>query len=276
MEYEIRPKRKFDFGLRELWSYKELFYFFTWRDIKVKYKQTFLGFLWAVLQPLVTMVVFTFFFGRLLKVPSMNLPYEVFVLSGLLLWNIFSTGVVNAGNSMVVNSNIIRKIYFPRLIIPLSAILVSLFDFLMTLLIFFGVLAYFTLKTGMNISWLRLLAFLPVSVIITCVCSFGLGTFLAALNIKYRDFRYLIPFMIQTLLFITPVIYPISIVESPLLKTVLSVNPMYAAIEILRGSMTNVFPDISLVLISLLSSVILLFAGLYFFRKTEYYFADLA
>src|SRR4051812_29768521 len=124
MEYEIRPKRKFDFGIRELWSYKELFYFFTWRDIKVKYKQTFLGFLWAILQPLVTMVVFTFFFGHLLKVPSMNLPYEVFVLSGLLLWNIFSTGVQNAGNSMVVNANIIRKIYFPRLIIPLSAILV--------------------------------------------------------------------------------------------------------------------------------------------------------
>lgn len=276
MEYEIRPKRKFDFGLRELWSYKELFYFFTWRDIKVKYKQTFLGFLWAVLQPLVTMVVFTFFFGRLLKVPSSNLPYEVFVLSGLLLWNIFSSGVVNAGNSMVVNSNIIRKIYFPRLIIPLSAILVSLFDFLMTLLIFFGVLIWFTIKSGLNISWLRLFAFLPLSVIITVVCSFGLGTFLAALNIKYRDFRYLIPFMIQTLLFVTPVIYPISIVESPLLKTILAINPMYAAIEILRGSMTSVFPDISLVLLSLLSSVILLFAGLYFFRKTEYYFADLA
>ena len=276
MEYEIRPKRKFDFGLKELWSYKELFYFFTWRDIKVKYKQTILGFLWAVLQPFVTMVVFTFFFGRLLKVPSMNLPYEVFVLSGLLLWNIFSSGVVNAGSSMVVNSNIIRKIYFPRLIIPLSAILVSLFDFIMTLLIFFSVLIYFTFKTGMDISWLRLFLFLPLSVLITVISSFGLGTFLAALNIKYRDFRYLIPFMIQTLLFVTPVIYPISIVESPLLKTILAINPMYASIEILRGSMTSVFPDISLVLLSLLSSVILLFAGLYYFRKTEYYFADLA
>jgi hypothetical protein len=129
MEYEIRPKRKFEFGIRELWSYKELFYFFTWRDIKVKYKQTFLGFFWAILQPFVTMVVFTIFFGRFMKSYPMNLPYEVFVISGLLLWNIFSSGVVNAGSSMVVNANIIRKIYFPRLIIPLSSVLVSLFRF---------------------------------------------------------------------------------------------------------------------------------------------------
>jgi lipopolysaccharide transport system permease protein len=222
------------------------------------------------------MVVFTFFFGRLLKVPSMNLPYEVFVLSGLLLWNIFSSGVVNAGNSMVVNANIIRKIYFPRLIIPLSAILVSLFDFLMTLLIFFGVLIYFEITSALDINWLYMLMVLPLSVIITCISSFGLGSLLAALNIKYRDFRYLIPFMIQTLLFVTPVIYPVSIVGSDLLKKILALNPMYAAIEILRASMISKAPDMNLVLLSLCSSVALLVAGLYYFRKTEYYFADLA
>jgi lipopolysaccharide transport system permease protein len=276
MEYEIRPKRKFDFGLKELWTYKELFYFFTWRDIKVKYKQTVLGFLWAILQPFVTMVVFTFFFGRLLQVPSMNLPYPVFVLSGLLLWNVFSSGVVNAGSSMVNNANIIKKIYFPRLIIPLSAILVSVFDFIMTLLIFFSVLCYFSFTSDMHIRWMEFLVVLPVSVLLTCIASFGAGTFLAALNIKYRDFRYLIPFMIQTLLFITPVIYPVSIINSEVIKRILAINPMYAAIEMLRGSMTGIYPGFDLIAISLVSSFTLLFVGVYFFRKTEYYFADLA
>ncbi len=275
MEYEIKPQRKFDFGLKELWSYKELFYFFAWRDIKVKYKQTVLGFLWAILQPFVTMLVFTFFFGKLLQMPSSNLPYPVFVLSGLLLWNIFSSGVVNAGNSMVHNSNIIKKIYFPRLIIPLSAILVSVFDFLMAFMIFLAVLFYFKFHSNINIHWLGLILFLPISVLLACIASFGIGTLMAALNIKYRDFRYLIPFMIQTLLFITPVIYPISIVKSLVLKKILAINPMYAAIEILRGSMTGIYPDIQLILISMFSSFVLLFSGILFFRKTEYYFADL-
>lgn len=276
MEYEIKPQRKFDFGLKELWGYKELFYFFAWRDIKVKYKQTVLGFLWAILQPFVTMVVFTFFFGRLLKMPSSDLPYPVFVLSGLLLWNIFSSGVVNAGNSMVSNANIIKKIYFPRLIIPLSAILVSVFDFVMTLIIFIAVLVYFTVMKGLNIHWMEFILMMPLSVILSCVASFGVGTLLAALNIKYRDFRYLIPFMIQTMLFVTPVIYPISIVDSPALKTILALNPMYAAIEMLRSSMTGIYPAFSLIVISLASSFVLLAFGIFYFRKTEYYFADLA
>lgn len=275
MEYEIKPHRKFDFGFKELWNYKELFYFFAWRDIKVKYKQTVLGFLWAILQPFITMLVFTFFFGNLLQMPSSNLPYPVFVLSGLLLWNIFSSGVVNAGNSMVHNSNIIKKIYFPRLIIPLSAILVSVFDFFMALLIFLVVLLYFKIHSNIDIHWIGFIVMLPVCILISCTASFGIGTFLAALNIKYRDFRYLIPFMIQTMLFITPVIYPMSIVQSVLLKKVLAINPMYAAIELLRGSMTGIYPDMQLIMISLFSSIVLLFVGIFFFRKTEYYFADL-
>lgn len=276
MEYEIKPQRKFDFGMKELWSYKELFYFFTWRDIKVKYKQTVLGFLWAVLQPFVTMVVFTFFFGRLLNVPSAGLPYPVFVLSGLLLWNIFSSGVVNAGNSMVANSNIIKKIYFPRLIIPLSSILVSVFDFLMTLIVFVAVLVFYNLTTELSINWFYFILLLPLCVLLSCLASFGLGTLLAAMNIKYRDFRYLIPFLVQTLLFVTPVIYPISIVQSSIIKWILSLNPMYAAIEIFRSGLTGVLPEIQLIITSVISSLFILFVGVYFFRKTEYYFADLA
>jgi lipopolysaccharide transport system permease protein len=276
MEYEIKPQRKFDFGLKELWTYKELFYFFTWRDIKVKYKQTVLGFLWAILQPFVTMVVFTFFFGRLLQVPSGNLPYPIFVLSGLLLWNIFSSGVVNAGNSMVTNSNIIKKIYFPRLIIPLSSILVSVFDFIMTLVVFLGVLIYYLATAQVQINWFYIILLLPLCVILSCLAAFGLGSLLAAMNIKYRDFRYLIPFLVQTLLFITPVIYPISIVKSGLIKWILSINPMYAAIEIFRSGLTGTLPELQLILTSVTSSLVLLFLGVYFFRKTEYYFADLA
>lgn len=275
MEYEIKPHRKFDFGLTELWSYKELFYFFAWRDIKVKYKQTVLGFLWAILQPFITMLVFTFFFGKMLQSPSLNMPYPVFVLSGLLMWNIFSSGVVNAGNSMIHNSNIIKKIYFPRLIIPLSAILVSVFDFLMAFVIFLVVMIYFKFKASLDIHWISFILLLPVCIVISCIASFGVGTLLAALNIKYRDFRYLIPFMIQTLLFVTPVIYPINIVEPAYLKQILALNPMYAAIEILRGSMTGIFPNNELILISIISSLVLLFVGIFFFRKTEYYFADL-
>ena len=275
MEYEIKPHRKFDFGLTELWSYKELFYFFAWRDIKVKYKQTILGFLWAILQPFITMLVFTFFFGKMLQSPSLNMPYPVFVLSGLLMWNIFSSGVVNAGNSMIHNSNIIKKIYFPRLIIPLSAILVSVFDFLMAFVIFLVVVIYFSLNSNLDIHWISFILLLPVCIIISCIASFGVGTLLAALNIKYRDFRYLIPFMIQTLLFVTPVIYPLNIVEPAYLKQILAINPMYAAIEILRGSMTGIFPNVELILISIISSLVLLLVGIFFFRKTEYYFADL-
>ena len=145
MEFEIKARKNTDLGIRELISYNELFYFFTWRDIKVKYKQTVIGFAWAVLQPLLMTIVFSVFFGKALKVPSGDLPYPVFVMAGLLLWNIFSSGLSAAANSMVSNANIIKKIYFPRLIIPLSSILVSLFDFLMALIVFIGLLFWYSI-----------------------------------------------------------------------------------------------------------------------------------
>src|ERR1051326_6700978 len=159
MQYEIKPVNKLSLGLKELWEFRELFYFFTWRDIKVKYKQTALGVLWAILQPFLLMVVFTLFFGKALNVPTdNNIPYPVFVFSGLLLWNIFSSGVSNASNSMVSNANIIKKIYFPRLIIPLSAILVSLFDFVMAFVVYIGVIIYYRYPVSWNI-----IIFLPLA-----------------------------------------------------------------------------------------------------------------
>lgn len=272
MEYEIKPVSKLSLGLKELWEFKELFYFFTWRDIKVKYKQTFLGVIWAILQPFMLMVVFTLFFGEALHVQTdSNIPYPIFVYSGLLLWNIFSSGLTNASNSMVSNAGIIKKIYFPRLIIPFSSILVALFDFLMALLVYIGLLLFY--KHPVEI---KILLFLPIGLLITIFTTFGIGTLLAALNVKYRDFRYVIPFLIQILFFLTPVLYPVSILKSSWVQNVLMFNPMAGAIELLRASVVHAPLNIQLVAISAITSMVLFIAGLFYFRKTEYYFADLA
>ena len=272
MEYEIKPKNKLDLGLKELWEYRELFYFFTWRDIKVKYKQTAFGILWAVVQPLILAVLFTFCLGKLVSgATQINMPYPLFALSGLIIWNIFASGLANAGNSMVSNANIIKKIYFPRLIIPVSAVLVSLFDFLISLFVFIPVCFYY--HADFNIMGL---VFIPLSIILTCVSTFGLGVLLAALNVKYRDFRYVIPFLIQSLLFATPIIYPVKITENLFLQTLLKLNPMTAPVELFRTSLGKAQTDWNSILISISVSVIIFIAGLFYFRKTESYFADLA
>ena len=272
METEIRPQAKFGLGLRELWEYRELFYFFTWRDIKVKYKQTALGFLWAVLQPLILAFLFSFFLGRAISsYTSMSMPYEIFALSGLVIWGIFSSGLNNAGNSMVSNAGIIRKIYFPRLIIPLSAVLVGLFDFIMA----FAVFIVYCLIRDISFTW-KAIFYFPFAVVLTCIATFGAGSLLAALNVKYRDFRYIIPFLIQLLLFLTPVIYPVSITENKFLVTLLSLNPMSAPLQIFRASFSGEALEANSLLMSIGVSLALLVAGLVYFRKTEAYFADLA
>jgi lipopolysaccharide transport system permease protein len=269
MEYEIKPVGKLSLGLSELVDYRELFYFFTWRDIKIKYKQTVFGVAWAVLQPFLLMLVFNQFFSRVFKPPG-DVPYPVFVYSGLLLWNIFSSGLANASNSMVSNANIIKKIYFPRLIIPMSSILVALFDFLMALAVYIGLLFYYRY----SVDW-TVIIYLPLSILITVLATFGLGTFIAALNVKYRDFRYIIPFMIQILLFLTPVIYPITSAR-PWIQNVLMLNPMSGAIDLFRSSVTHQPVNGELVAVGFIMSIIFFVSGMYYFRKTEYYFADIA
>lgn len=272
MEYEIKPQTKLSLGLKELWEYRELFYFFTLRDIKVKYKQTVLGFLWAVLQPLIMASLFTFFLGKAISAyTELPLPYDVFALSGLVVWGIFSSGINNAGNSMVSNANIIKKIYFPRLIIPISAVLVGLFDFFMAFIVFL-IYCFFH-----NVSFsLSAFVYFPLAILLTCIATFGSGTFLAALNIKYRDFRYIIPFMVQFLLFVTPVIYPTTITHNVYLKVLLSLNPMSAPLDIFRAGITNGAINWQADLISIISSAIIFVIGLLYFKKTEAYFADLA
>jgi lipopolysaccharide transport system permease protein len=270
-EYVVDAASRKLFDWRELWSYKELFYFFTWRDVKIKYKQTVLGFLWAILQPLFMMVIFTFFFGRALNIPSQSLPYPVFVFSGLLIWNTFSTGLTNSANSMVNNALIIKKIYFPRLVIPVSSILVALFDFLMAFVLFVPLLIFFK----QPVSWTALWAW-PLALFISLVATLGPGSLLAALNVKYRDFRYVIPFLVQVLFFLTPVLYPASMLKYPALQYAVVASPMYAAVELFRFPLTNTPPDMSFMIISISSGIILLLAGLIYFKRTEDFFADFA
>jgi lipopolysaccharide transport system permease protein len=267
VDYEIKPVTKLSLGIEELWKYRELFYYYTWRDIKVRYKQTFFGFAWAVMQPILMMLLFTFFFGKKLGVPSDDTPYPIFVFTGLLLWNIFSTGLSAASNSIINNAHIIKKIYFPRLIM-----MVTLFDFLMALSIYILLLIYY----GLSINILEFTAFLLLSVLITTLSTFGIGTFLAALNLKYRDFKYVIPYSIQVLLFLTPVIYPVSILTNDWVKYLMAVNPLSGAITLLRSSISDVPPDWTMVIISLAFSIIYFLAGILFFKKSESLFADLA
>jgi len=228
--------------------------------------------LWVVLQPVMTVLIFSLFFGRALKVPSEGIDYPVFVFSGLLLWTVFSSGIANAGNSMVANAQIIKKIYFPRLIIPIAAILVSLFDFLVSFFVFLILLIAY--GTRINIG--QALLNWPVAILLMIMGTLGLSCWLAALNVKYRDFRYIIPFFIQALLFLTPVIYPLSIINIPWINTILSLNPMYGPIAIFRMPFMAGSPDFLLIELSIGSSLLLALTGIYYFRKTEAYFADLA
>lgn len=270
IEYLIDSSKRF-FRWTELWRYRELFYFFTWRDIKVKYKQTVLGFLWAVLQPVIMMVIFTFFFGRILNDPSQKMPYPIYVFSGLLLWNVFSSGLQTAAASMVGNAGIIKKIYFPRLIIPTSAILVALFDCLMTFIVFLPMLILFNQHVSLNVLWCWPLAFL-----VCVIATLGPSCWLAALNVKYRDFRYVIPFLVQVLFFVTPVIYPVNLLKYEWLRYIITASPMYAAIELFRFPLTGDAPDTVSLIISASSAVIMLFVGLIYFKETEDFFADFA
>lgn len=264
------PSRSFYINFKELWSYRELAFFFVWRDIKIRYKQTIMGALWAIFQPFFAMVIFTVFFGNLAKMPSDNIPYPVFVYVGLLLWNYFSFGLTHAGNSMTANSNIIQKIYFPRLILPLSSSLAGLIDFAAASTILAGLMLYYhyapTLIGLLYIPFLLLIAFLS---------SLGIGCFLASINVKYRDVQYIIPFFIQMMMFLTPVIYPVSIVGDKY-RWVLALNPMSAVIETARAAVLgNKSVDFFMLGISAGVSILLFVSGVIYFRKTEQFFADI-
>lgn len=272
IEYEITPKNQFSIGFRELWQYRELFYFFTWREVKVKYKQAALGILWVVLQPILMMLIFTGIFNQGLDLKLGDLPYPIFAFSGLMIWNIFSTGLSGSANSMVDKADIIKKIYFPRLVIPIAAILAALFDFCFALLVFIGLLIWYQVE----VNWFALVYCLPASVFLTFIITTGLGTFLAALNVKYRDFRHILPFFIQLLFFVSPVIYSMRIVESVWLQWIFKLNPLSGAIYLARFPFSDEVMDWSIIIWSSIPTILLFVIGIFTFRKTEAYFADLA
>ena len=255
--------------VRELWDYRELFYFLAWRDMKVRYKQTVLGVLWAVIQPLFTMLIFTAVFGQMANIPSAGVPRPVFYFSALLPWLYFSSTLNNAGMSLVTNASLLTKIYFPRVILPASAALGGLVDFLIGSLILIGFIVYYDLPVGWN------LLLWPVLVVPLVMLAFGLGAFLAALNVKYRDVKYAIPFGIQLLLFMTPIIYPSSAFPERFLW-LLALNPLSGLVEAFRHALVPAYPvRWDVLALSLVVTVALFVFATIYFRRTEKAFADI-
>jgi len=270
MEIVIKPKNKWwQIDFRELWRFRDLTYFFAWRDFKVKYKQTIIGVLWVVFQPFITMVVFTVFFGNLAKIPSDNIPYPIFVYTGLLFWTFFSTSLSNASNSFTLNEGIVTKIYFPKIIMPVASIVTGIIDFAVAAVIFAFMMGFYHYTP--SITGLLLL---PLLIIMTMLSSLGIGLLLASLNVKYRDVRYILPFFIQLLIFVTPVIYPVSIV-SPENRWILGLNPMSGIINAARSGLLGGSPiDWTLLGISAVSMIVYCLIGFVYFRMVEKYFAD--
>ena len=265
----IEPKQGWKpIELKEIWLYRELIYFLTKRDIKVRYKQTLLGGLWAVIQPVFAMLIFTLFFGRLAQIPSDGIPYPIFVYAGLLPWTYFANAVTASGNSMVNSANLISKVYFPRTIVPASAAMAGLLDLLIAMSVLAVMMAYYRMPPGWGI------ILLPVLILLTFLCAVGVGLWLAALNVQYRDVQYVIPFIVQIWLFVTPVIYPVSLVPASY-RWLLSFNPMGGLINAYRNSILGHQPIDWLMLgISGCVIVSVFVSGLYYFRKVEKTFAD--
>lgn len=254
--------------LKEIWKYRELLYFLTKREIQVRYKQTVLGGLWAIIQPVSTMVVFTLFFGRLAKMPSDGIPYPIFVYAGLLPWTYFANALSNSGNSLVGSANLISKVYFPRIIIPGSASLAGLLDFFVAMVVLFVMMAYYGFVPGAEI------LLFPFLIGLTFLCAVGVGLWFSALNVQYRDIRYVIPFLIQLWMFVSPVIYPVSLVPQNY-QWVLALNPMGGLIRAYRASLLGHQPVDWLLLGISTGIIIMIFtSGMYYFRRMEKTFAD--
>lgn len=265
----IRPSHGWvSLRLKELWEYRELLYFLTWRDIKVRYKQTVLGAAWAIIQPFFTMVVFSIFFGYLAKVPSNGLPYPIFAYCALLPWQLFAHSLTESSNSLVANERLITKVYFPRLVIPISAVLAGLVDFAIAFVILLVMMFYYGIAPTMAILTL------PLFVLLAVVTALAVGLWLSALNVQYRDVRYTIPFLTQFWLFVTPIAYPSSLVPEQW-RALYGLNPMAGVVEGFRWALlgTSQAPGM-LLLVSIVVVVGLLAGGLFYFRRMEKTFAD--
>ena len=254
--------------LGELWDYRELIYFLTWRDIKVRYKQTLLGAAWAVIQPFFTMVVFSLFFGKLAKVPSDGIPYPIFSYAALVPWTFFANGLTQGSNSLVGSANMIKKIYFPRLAMPLATIAAGVVDFVLAFIVLLIMMLYFGIVPGIKVLWL------PFFLLLALITSMGVALWLSAMNVQFRDIRYTVPFLTQFWLFITPIAYPSSLLAEPW-RTLYGINPMAGVVEGFRWALldTNTAPG-PIIIVSSITALALLISGAYYFRRMEKTFAD--
>ena len=264
----IRPSRGWvALNLRDLWLYRELLYFLTWRDIKVRYKQTVLGAAWAVLQPFFTMVVFSIFFGRLAQVPSDGIPYPIFAYCALVPWSYFAGALDRAGNSLVGSANLITKVYFPRLAIPISAVLAGLLDLAIAFVVLLGMMLYYGIVPTAAVLTL------PLFLLLAIATALAVGLWLSALNVQYRDVRYTIPFLTQFWLFATPIAYSSSLVPEQW-RALYGLNPMARVVEGFRWALLGKEPPGPLMAVSVIVVILLLIGGLYYFRRMERTFAD--
>lgn len=265
----IEPSRGWvSIKIKELLAYRELIYFLIWRDIKVRYKQTVLGVAWALIQPFFTTIVFSLFFGRLAKVPSDGIPYPIFSFAAMVPWTFFAHGLTESSNSLVNSANLIKKVYFPRLAIPIATVLSGIIDFALAFLMLIGMMFYFGFVPTINIIWI------PIFLLLALVTSLGVSLWLSAMNVQFRDVRYIIPFLTQLWLFSTPIAYPSSLLQEPW-RTVYSINPMVGVVEGFRWALlgTNMAPG-PIFFASSGAAILILFSGALYFRRMEKTFAD--
>jgi lipopolysaccharide transport system permease protein len=269
-EIIIRPSKGWAaLRLRELWEYRELLYFLAWRDIKVKYKQAALGAAWAIIQPFMTMVAFTLFFGNLADIPSDGVPYPIFSYTALIPWTFFAVGLAQASNSLIADANLVRKVYYPRMVSPIAGVISAIPDFFLAFLILIGMMVFY----GIYPDPVRLLL-LPPLMLLAFTTALSVGLWLSALNVEYRDIRYTIPFLTQFWLFITPIAYPSSLLDEPW-RTIYGLNPMAGVIEGFRWALLGSGdPPGLMVLVSALVTLVILIGGLFYFRRMERSFGD--
>jgi homopolymeric O-antigen transport system permease protein len=255
--------------LRDLWLYRELVYFLAWRDVKVRYKQTVLGAAWALLQPLLTMVVFSLFFGRLAHMPSEGVPYPLFTFAALVPWTFFSNGLTQSSNSLIGSANLITKVYFPRLIVPIATVLSGVIDFLLAFVLLVGMMAYYHIAPAATVVWL------PLFLLLAVIAALGSGLWLSAMNVQFRDVRYTVPFLTQVWLFATPIAYPSSLLHEPW-RTLFAINPMVGAVEGFRWALfAHAAPPVAAVAMSFASASVVFVTGALYFRRMERTFADI-
>ena len=265
----IEPsKGRVSLQLHELWEYRELLYFLVWRDVKVRYKQTVLGAAWAIIQPFCTMVVFSLFFGRLANIPSDGIPYPVFSYAALVPWTFFANGLSKASTSLVLSANLIKKVYFPRLAVPIASVLAGIVDFILAFAVLVGMLFYYGMVPTVNMLWL------PLFLLLALVTSLGVALWLSSLNVQFRDVQYVIPFLTQLWLFLTPIAYPSSLLSEPW-RTLYGINPMAGVVEGFRWALlgTDTAPG-PMIMVSALVALVLLVSGGLYFRRMEKTFAD--